>query len=113
VKQVLSRFQPLTAWTKRNYLAAVKQFFQQGAEWQWEDVPDHPLLLDSDQPKMPLNVPRYIPDDELVPLMEAIGKLDEDWDANTGLRSPCPNIHPNFLWVNIRPNFQSLTYFWQ
>jgi hypothetical protein len=37
---------PLTAWTKRNYLAAVKQFFQQGAEWQWEDVPDHPLLLD-------------------------------------------------------------------
>lgn len=66
---------PLTAWTKRNYLAAVKQFFQQGAEWQWEDVPDHPLLLDSDQPKLPLNVPRYIPDDELVPLMEAIRKL--------------------------------------
>jgi hypothetical protein len=46
-------------------------------------------------------------------LHSAFGKLDEDWDANTGLRSPCPNIHPNFLWVNIRPNFQSLTYFWQ
>src|SRR5260370_14856556 len=75
VKQVLSRFQPLTAWTRRNYLAAVKQFFQQGAEWQWEDMPDRPLLLDSDRPKMPLNVPRYIPNDELAPLMEAIRKL--------------------------------------
>lgn len=66
---------PLTIWTRRNYLAAVKQFFQQVAEWHWEDVPDHPLLLDSDQPKMPLNVPRYIPDDELARLMEAIRKL--------------------------------------
>jgi integrase len=66
---------PLTAWTKRNYLAAVKLFFQQGAEWQWEDMPDHALLLDSDRPKMPLNVPRYIPNDELAPLMEAIRKL--------------------------------------
>lgn len=66
---------PLTTWTRRNYLAAVKLFFQQGAEWQWEDMPDRPLLLDSDQPKMPLNVPRYIPNDELVPLMEAIRKI--------------------------------------
>jgi integrase len=65
----------LTAWSKRNYLAAVKQFFQQGAQRQWEDMPDRPLLLDSDRPKMPLNVPRYIPNDELAPLMEAIRKL--------------------------------------
>ncbi|GHO90108.1 hypothetical protein KSF_001560 [Reticulibacter mediterranei] len=43
---------PLAVWTRRNYLAAVKLFFQQGAEWQWEDMPDRPLLLDSDQPKM-------------------------------------------------------------
>src|SRR5260370_35934926 len=45
---------PLTAWTKRNYLAAVSQFFQQAAEWQWEDMPDRHLLIDSDRPKMTL-----------------------------------------------------------
>ncbi len=44
---------PLTAWTKRNYLAAVSQFFRQAAEWQWQGMPDHPLLLDSDRPKSP------------------------------------------------------------
>lgn len=66
---------PLTAWTKRNYLAAVSQFFQQAAEWQWEDMPDRPLLLDSDRPKMPLSIPRYIPDAELTRLMEAIRAL--------------------------------------
>ena len=55
---------PLTAWTKRNSLAAVSQFFQQAAQWQWEDMPDRPLLLDSDRPKMPLSMPRYIPDEE-------------------------------------------------
>jgi site-specific recombinase XerD len=38
-------------------------------------MPDRPLLLDSDRPKMPLNVPRYIPNGELAPLMEAIRKL--------------------------------------
>lgn len=66
---------PLTAWTKRNYLAAVSQFFQQAAEWQWEDMPDRPLLLDSDRPKMPLSIPRYIPDEELARLMEAVRAL--------------------------------------
>ena len=66
---------PLTTWTKRNYLAVVSQFFRQAAEWQWQDMPDHPLLLDSDRPKMPLSIPRYIPEEELARLMKAIREL--------------------------------------
>ena len=49
--------------------------FQQAAEWQWEDMPDRPLLLDSDRPKMPLSMPRYIPDEELARLMKAVRAL--------------------------------------
>src|SRR5258708_8327878 len=33
------------------------------------------------------------------------GKLGEYSDANTGLRSPCPNIHPKNVWMNIRIHF--------
>ena len=41
------------------------------------------------------------------------GKLDEDWDANTGLRASCPNFRPKNSWAKVRTNFQSQTYFWQ
>lgn len=34
-----------------------------------------PLLLDSDRPKMPLSMPRYIPDEELARLMKAVRAL--------------------------------------
>jgi integrase len=86
---------PLTAWTKRNYLAAVSQFFRQAAEWQWEDMPERPLLLDSDRPKMPLSMPRYIPDEELARLMEAVRAL------------PCPYQRTALLiarWSGARRN---------
>src|SRR5260370_4263424 len=33
------------------------------------------------------------------------GKLGEYSDANTGLRAPCPNIHPKNVWMKIRIHF--------
>src|SRR6266568_5244596 len=33
------------------------------------------------------------------------GKLGENSDANTGLRSPCPNFHPKNVWMKIRIHF--------
>jgi hypothetical protein len=33
------------------------------------------------------------------------GKLGEYSDANTGRRSPCPNIHPKNVWMKIRIHF--------
>src|SRR5438045_1667094 len=36
------------------------------------------------------------------------GKLGEYSNANTGLRSPCSNIHPKNVWMKIRTDFHSL-----
>ena len=37
------------------------------------------------------------------------GKLGENSDANTGLRSPCPNFHPKNVWPKVRTDFHDLT----
>ncbi|MDP9381028.1 MAG: site-specific integrase, partial [Chloroflexota bacterium] len=67
--------QPLTVWSRRNYLSALVVFFQDVAAWGWEGVPVGPLLLAADLPKPPLRVPRYIPQDELARLMAAVCDL--------------------------------------
>lgn len=67
--------QPLAALTKRGHLAVLMLFFQDIAEWDWEDGPGRPLLGRGDVPKMPKRVPRYIPTDELARLMVAIRTL--------------------------------------
>ena len=40
---------------------------------------------------------------------DANGKLGQYSNANTGLRSPCSNIHPKNILVKIRTNFHVLT----
>ncbi len=67
--------QPLAASTKQNILSFLSGFFRDVVNWQWEDVPSHPLLYGGDLPKRPLRIPRYIPEDELERLMPAIRQL--------------------------------------
>ncbi len=67
--------QLLAANTKRGLLSVLAVFFQDVAAWGWPDVPGHPLLGAGDLPKMPRRVPRYIPEDELGRLMQAIRAL--------------------------------------
>lgn len=67
--------QPLALSTKRSTLAILSVFFQEVAQWRWEDVPSHPLFSAGDLPKRAVHVPRYIPEVELVPLMEAVRRL--------------------------------------
>lgn len=66
---------PLAISTKQNILSILSTFFQEIVQWQWEDAPDRPLLYAGDIPKRPLHVPRYIPEEDLAPLMEAIRHL--------------------------------------
>lgn len=68
--------QPLSARTKEGYLITLATFLRDVALWQWEDVPSRPLLGPGDLPKRPQRVPRYIPEEELARLMEAIRALD-------------------------------------
>ena len=65
----------LAANTKRGLLSVLAVFFQDVAAWGWSEVPGHPLLGAGNIPKMPVRVPRYIPEDELGRLMEAIRRL--------------------------------------
>jgi integrase len=67
--------QPLAALTKRGLLSGLSVFFRDTAAWGWEGVPGRPLLSAGDLPRLPLRVPRYIPDEELVRLMRAIRAL--------------------------------------
>jgi integrase len=65
----------LAPQTKHHLLSALAVFFRQTAHWGWAEVPGRPLLLASDLPRLPLRVPRYIPEDQLAQLMMAIRAL--------------------------------------
>jgi integrase len=67
--------QPLSTLTKRGTMSNLSVFFRDMSSWGWEDVPQRPLLGVGDIPKMPERVPRYIPEEELTRLMEAIRAL--------------------------------------
>jgi site-specific recombinase XerD len=73
--QGVQTHRPFAPGTKQNILSCLSIFFQQVACWQWEDVPDRPLLLSGDLPKRSQRVPRYIPEDELGRLMQVIRSL--------------------------------------
>lgn len=66
---------PLAPATRRADLQAVLGFFRDGYAWQWPDMPTRPLLMNGDLPKLTRPVPRFIPDDELSTLMDAIREL--------------------------------------
>jgi len=66
---------PLATLTRRGALSCLSVFCQETARWQWEDGPQRPLLQSGDLPKVPQRVPRYIPEHELVRLMQAIRAL--------------------------------------
>jgi len=73
--QGVQTHRPFASGTKQVILSCLCIFFQQVARWQWEDVPDRPLLASGDLPKRPQRIPRYIPEDELGRIMEAIRTL--------------------------------------
>ncbi|MDP9476992.1 MAG: site-specific integrase [Actinomycetota bacterium] len=66
---------PLAPTTLRGRISVLSVFFQDTADWGWDDVPGRPLLGFGDLPKIPQTVPRYIPDEELARLMSAVREL--------------------------------------
>jgi integrase len=67
---------PLSASSRFSRLCDLKVFFRDAASWGWGDVPDRPLLSVGDLPKIPKRVPRYIPEEELPRIMEAVRSLE-------------------------------------
>ncbi len=68
--------QPYATTYKRAHLQAVLGLFRDGSAWEWPDMPTRPLMISGDLPKIPKAVPRFIPSDELAPLMEGIRALE-------------------------------------
>jgi integrase len=67
---------PLAASTRRGDLQVLHNFFRDGYSWQWPHMPGRPLLMNGDMPKVTQPVPRFIPEEELTVLMDAIRGLD-------------------------------------
>lgn len=68
--------QPIATSTRSRYLSSVSVFFRDTAQWGWEGVPGRALLGPADLPKDIRSVPRFIPEDELGTLMDAIRSLE-------------------------------------
>lgn len=67
---------PLSVVTRRVMLGSLSVFFRDTAAWEWEEVPGRALLLPGDRPRLPDRVPRYIPEEQLPALMDAIRSLE-------------------------------------
>src|SRR5260370_8750637 len=63
---------PLATLTRRGALSCLSVFFQDTARWQWEDGAQRPLSQSGDLPKDPQRAPRYILEQDLPRLIQAI-----------------------------------------
>jgi integrase len=67
--------EPLAPSYYRTHVWQLVAFFRHISQAEWDDAPVRPLLLNADVPRAPLRVPRYIPREQLDPLMAAIRQL--------------------------------------
>jgi integrase len=66
---------PLSTMSLRGHVAALAQFFGNTGSWGWPGVPVHAIVGPGDIPRLPMRIPRFIPDAELQRLMTAIASL--------------------------------------
>jgi integrase len=66
---------PLSTMSLRGHVAALAQFFGNTGSWGWPGVTAHAIVGPGDIPRLPMRIPRFIPDAELQRLMAAIGSL--------------------------------------
>lgn len=66
----------LAQTTRKGKLNSLSVFFRDTTDWGWEGVPGRRLLGPGDFPRIAHRIPRFIPDDELGRLMEAVGKIE-------------------------------------
>ena len=86
---------PLSTMSLRGHVAALAQFFGNTGTWGWAGVPAHAIVGPGDIPRLPMRIPRFIPDAELQRLMTAIASL------------PCPYQRTALLiarWSGARRN---------
>ncbi|TJZ81711.1 site-specific integrase [Rhodococcus oryzae] len=70
---------PLALSTRRSIVTLLARFVSETASWGWDDVPGRVLFTRGDIPKIAKTVPRFIPDHELVALMDAVEQLTDPY----------------------------------
>lgn len=68
---------PLAINTRRGVISILRQFFEETAAWEYDDVPGRQMVTRADAPRAPLHVPRFIPQHELERVMQAIRELPD------------------------------------
>lgn len=63
---------PLSISARRARISAIAAFLRGGSELGWPDMPERPLFHLRDLPRIPVRVPRFIPEPDLEKLMSAI-----------------------------------------
>ena len=68
--------QELSVSYRKMVVWQINAFFRYGFNAEWDDMPARPPLSTADVPRGVHKVPRYIPEQELEPLMERIRALE-------------------------------------
>lgn len=68
---------PLVTTTRKHEVNALAAFFRDTAVWQWPDVPGRPLLTPRDAPRPPAPLPRFLPQQQLDAIMDAVEQLPD------------------------------------
>lgn len=73
---------PYTNNALRSYISSLKIFLDESLAWDYRDVPQKKIMFNYDLPKRLKSLPRYIPDVDLVVLMDAVYKLECPYQRN-------------------------------
>ncbi|WTW98182.1 site-specific integrase [Streptomycetaceae bacterium NBC_01309] len=68
--------EPLSPAYKAGIISTVAVLFRYAAVAEWGDVPARPLITHADMPRVVERVPRFIPEDQLGPVMERVRELE-------------------------------------
>jgi len=68
--------EPLSRAYRAGIISTVAVFFRHAAVAEWDDVPARPLITHADMPRVVERVPRFIPEDQLGPVMDQVRSLD-------------------------------------
>ncbi|MEV2226760.1 tyrosine-type recombinase/integrase [Nocardia vinacea] len=76
---------PVSIETRRSTISVLNVFLRKTLAWEWDGIPNRPLLSHLDLPKNVERVPRYLPADQLAAIEEQIRALADPYQRAANL----------------------------
>ncbi|MFQ6331677.1 tyrosine-type recombinase/integrase [Nocardia sp. CWNU-33] len=76
---------PVTIETRRATISVLNVFLRKTLAWEWDGIPNRPLLSHLDLPKNVERIPRYLPADQLTAIEEQIHALNDPYQRAANL----------------------------